>query len=169
MDAATDYLGISVPLAAQLGKVKTRWNSTQIRADGGHINLSGQCFKSNIEWTHIPCNFLVLQPCFCDVILGMEGFLTQRPTIIDFMSQLITFSIDEALNSNWALKNHLALSVPEEVSILHCGHCNICTAGNIHDNVEGNMQLLLDRGITIARGITQFRNGQSSMLITNLS
>ncbi|KAK8755425.1 hypothetical protein V5799_001873 [Amblyomma americanum] len=106
--------------------------------------------------------------------LGYMDFLNEHQAINDLRSKLITLSTDVAIASMKTRKNHVALSVLEaEVSVPPRSSV-IVTVGstkaiNAEAIIEAGMQLLLDRGISIARGIADFRNGLAEVLLTNFS
>lgn len=175
IDTGADYSVISGSLAAKLKKVKTTWDGPQIRTAGGHIlTPSGQCTsRVTFDGHTYLVTFLVLPQCSRDVILGMD-FLTQNRAVIDLWSRSITLFSDEAVNSSSPLHNRTALRVLEDdVSIPPRSTALVtvtaATAENVHGIIEGNIQLLLDRDVAIARGIADFRNGHSSVLLTNFS
>ncbi|KAK8759172.1 hypothetical protein V5799_003195 [Amblyomma americanum] len=94
--------------------------------------------------------------------------------IIDLRSKLITLSMNEAIASMKTRENHVSLSVLEEEVSVPPRSSVIVTVGatksfNAEAIIEGNMQLRLDRGIGIARGIAHLRNGQAVVLLTNFS
>ncbi|KAK8777518.1 hypothetical protein V5799_029140 [Amblyomma americanum] len=175
VDTGADYSVMNGTFAAQLRKVTTAWDGPQIRTAGGHlITPSGQCTaRVTVKGHTYPATFVVLPQCSREVILGMD-FLNEHQAIIDLRSKLITLSTDEAIASMKTRENHVALSVLEEEVSVPPRSSVIVTVGatkaiNTEAIIEGNMQLLLDRGISIARGIAHFRNGQAEVLLTNFS
>ncbi|XP_037515543.1 uncharacterized protein LOC119391974 [Rhipicephalus sanguineus] len=175
IDTGADYSVISGSLAAKLKKVKTTWDGPQIRTAGGHIlTPSGQCTsRVTFDGHTYLMTFLLLPQCSRDVILGMD-FLTQNRAVIDLWSRSITLFSDEAVNSSSRLHNRTALRVLEDDASIPPRSTALvtvtaATAENAHGIVEGNIQLLLDRDVAIARGIADLRNGYSSVLLTNFS
>ncbi|XP_065296576.1 uncharacterized protein [Dermacentor albipictus] len=160
---------------AQLRKVTTAWDGPQIRTAGGHlITPSGRCTaRVTVKGHTYPATFVVLPQCSREVILGLD-FLSEHQAIIDLRSKLITLSTNEAIPSMRTLGNHCALSILKEEVSFPPRSSVIVTIGamkaiNSEGIIEGNRQLLLDRGIGIARGIAHFRNGQTEVLLTNFS
>nr|XP_050030114.1 uncharacterized protein LOC126526242 [Dermacentor andersoni] len=174
VDAGADYSVMNGTFAAQLRKVMTAWDGPQIRTAGGHlITSSRRCTaRVTVKGHTYPATFVVLPQCSREVILGLD-FLSEHQAIIDLRSKLITLSMDDAIPSMRTRGNHFALSILKEMSVPPRSSV-IVTVGamkaiNSEGIIEGNTQLLLDRGIGIARGIAHFRNGQAKVLLTNFS
>lgn len=175
VDTGADYSVISERLATELKKVKTEWDGMQMRTAGGHlITPKGRCTaRITIRDDTYPTTFVILQHCSRDVILGID-FLNEHDAVIDLKSQSITLSTDQAINHDRNAERPLPLSVIEEHVSLEPFSSTLVSVSSealedIEALVEGNTDLLFDRGICVARGIANFRKGRAEVLVTNFT
>lgn len=174
VDTGADYSIISGLFAAKLKKVKTAWEGPDIRTAGGHlITPTGTCTaRVTIHSQTYSVNFVVLQQCSRDVILGMD-FLDQQGAVIDLRSRSITLSTDNATASDCNVA-HNALNVTEEQVTIPPLSSVIISVGtkastNLQGVIEGDQHLLLNRQMCVARGIAKLHNGEAKVMVTNFS
>lgn len=175
VDTGADYSVISGPFAAHLRKVRTAWDGPQIRTAGGHlVTPIGRCTARVIfHGNTYPVNFVVLQQCSRDIILGMD-FLTENGAVIDLKTGSFTLTSERSLSpeSTGYQSAPLAIledevTIPPRTSVFASVETKEKSAGVVI--VETNAQLLLDRQICVARGVVQLHRGRADILVTNFS
>lgn len=175
IDTGADYSVMSGPFASKLKKVMTRWDGPHIRTAGGHlVTPSGTCTsRVTIDGTTYPAEFVILPNCSRDVILGMD-FLTDNGAIIDLQTRSITFSSDSTTpqpNPDHRVAVRIAddhVTLPPRASLMITVYCED-TAPDMDAIVESDQRLLLNRGISVARGIARFKQRKSHVLATNFT
>ncbi|KAM7285659.1 uncharacterized protein ISCGN_032546 [Ixodes scapularis] len=172
VDTGADYSVLSGRLSRRLRKVMTPWEGPQIRTAGGHlITPVGRCTaRVEIHGETCPVKFVVLQDCSRDVILGMD-FLCEYGAVIDLGTNRLTLRkpvppSEEPQATSPAVRvlaNHVNLPprssvfVPVGIDEASCGEVLL----------EGSLQLLLGRGIGVARGVAELQDGRTVVLVTN--
>ncbi|KAM7315468.1 uncharacterized protein ISCGN_005251 [Ixodes scapularis] len=172
VDTGADYSVLSGRLSRRLRKVMTPWDGPQIRTAGGHlITPVGRCTaRVEIHGETCPVKFVVLQDCSRDVILGMD-FLCEYGAVIDLGTNRLTLRkpappAEEPKATSptvRVLANHVNLPprssvfVPVGIDEASCGEVLL----------EGSLQLLLGRGIGVARGVAELQDGRTVALVTN--
>ena len=172
VDTGADYSVLSGKLSRRLRKVTTTWDGPQIRTAGGHlITPVGRCTaRVEIHGETCPVKFVVLQNCARDVILGMD-FLCEYGAVIDLGANRLTLRKpalppQEPKPTSAAVRviaDHVSL--PPQSSVLVPVVTDTATCGEVL--LEGNVQLLLARGIGVARGVTELQDGRTVVLVTN--
>lgn len=174
VDTGADYSVVSYALAKQLKKVLTPWNGPHVRTAGGHlISPLGICTaRVLIRGVTYVTEFVVLPDCSRDVILGMD-FLHANGAIIDLQNSSVSFSTKLAIDMEEPEEpDYTALrvldadvTVPPRSSVLvRVRNQAFVDSEGIAD---GNVELLLKKGICIARGIIRLRDGLADLLLTN--
>ncbi|KAM7313892.1 uncharacterized protein ISCGN_003679 [Ixodes scapularis] len=172
VDTGADYSVLSGRLSRRLRKVTTPWDGPQIRTAGGHlITPVGRCTaRVEIHGETCPVKFVVLQDCSRDVILGMD-FLCEYGAVIDLGANRLTLrkpvsppeepkatsSAVRVLASHVNLPPRSSVFVPVGITEAFCGEVLL----------EGSLQLLLGRGIGVARGVAELQDGRTVVLVTN--
>lgn len=174
VDTGADYSVISGSFAAKLKKVRTAWKGPEIRTAGGHlVTPAGICTaRVTINGRIYPTDFVVLQRCSRDVILGMD-FLCLHGAVINLKTKSITLSTEEALPPRTPSGHH-ALNVLEEQVTIPPRSSVIISVGapkspDLEGVVEGSQHLLVTRNICVARGIAELRGGKATVMLTNFS
>ncbi|KAM7303820.1 uncharacterized protein ISCGN_013745 [Ixodes scapularis] len=172
VDTGADYSVLSGRLSRRLRKVMTPWDGPQIRTAGGHlITPVGRCTaRVEIHGETCPVKFVVLQDCSRDVILGMD-FLCEYGAIIDLAENKLTLrkpvpSVENpkpTLAAVRVLASHVNLPPLSSVFVPVGTEGATCGVALL----EGSVQLLLGRGIGIARGVTELQDGRTVALVTN--
>lgn len=172
VDTGADYSVLSGNFSRRLRKVTTLWDGPEIRTAGGHlITPIGKCTaRVIINGEACPVKFVVLQNCSRDVILGMD-FLCEYGAIIDLAENKLTLRRVPAPSEDprpihamaRVLDDHVRLPPRSGVFLL------ISTdTPTFHEAlVECSTELLLEKGIGVARGITQLQDGRARVLVTN--
>lgn len=164
---------MSSQLAGRLRKVVTPWSGPAIRSAGGHLLTPlGVCTaRIKIRDAYFPACFLVLRECSKPLILGLD-FLYEYGAIIDLRELLVTFSTNRAVITEaeprcMALRlcdGHVTL--PPRASVFVSVKCDSDFTCGI---AEANVPLLLERQISVARGVVEIRNYRTDILLTNFS
>lgn len=170
VDTGADYSVVSYAITKDLKKVLTPWSGPKIRTAGGHlITPLGRCTaRIGIQGATYVADFLVLPECSRDVIIGMD-FLLDNGAIINLQNSSISFStklaIDEETGSSALRVIDGDVTVPPRCSVL-VGVRNDAFVDS-EEIADGNVELLLKKGICIARGIIRLRGGLANVLLTN--
>lgn len=114
--------------------------------------------------------FLVLENCSRDVILGID-FLTEYGAVIDLGANRLMLRTPAPIQEIPSLTSapvrvvadHVKL--PPHSSLFLSVQADVTASGEAL--IEGSVQLLLERGVGIARGVTQLHEGHADVLITN--
>ncbi|KAM7310228.1 solute carrier family 22 member 2-like [Ixodes scapularis] len=172
VDTGADYSVLSGRLSRRLRKVMTPWEGPQIRTAGGHlITPVGRCTaRVEIHGETCPVKFVVLQDCSRDVILGMD-FLCEYGAVIDLGTNRLTLRkpappAEEPQATSPAVRvlaNHVNL--PPRSSVFVLVGIDEASCGEVL--LEGSLQLLLGRGIGVARGVAELQDGRTVALVTN--
>lgn len=174
VDTGADYSVVSYALAKDLKKVLTPWNGPHIRTAGSHlIKPLGICTaRILIRGVTYVIEFIVLPDCSRDIILGMD-FLHANGAIIDLQNSSVSFSTKLAIDMKEPEEpNYTALrvldadvTVPPRCSVL----VRVKNEAFVDSEgiADGNVELLLKKGICIARGIIRLRDGLADVLLTN--
>ncbi|KAM7298500.1 uncharacterized protein ISCGN_019095, partial [Ixodes scapularis] len=172
VDTGADYSVLSGRLSRRLRKVMTPWEGPQIRTAGGHlITPVGRCTaRVEIHGETCPVKFVVLQDCSRDVILGMD-FLCEYGAVIDLGTNRLTLRkpvppAEEPQATSPAVRvlaNHVNL--PPRSSVFVLVGIDEASCGEVL--LEGSLQLLLGRGIGVARGVAELQDGRTVVLVTN--
>lgn len=174
-DTGADHSVISQTLAATLKKVLTPWSGLQIRTAGGHlITPVGRC-TARIKihgFTYVNA-FIVLPECSRDLILGMD-FLLTNGAIIDLEKSKISFSTKGAIASHVEDERDKALRIVDDDVTLPARTSVLVNVKSdaFHDCAaiaEGNIRLLIEKGICIARGLVRLQRGCTPVLLTNFA
>ncbi|KAM7296220.1 uncharacterized protein ISCGN_021402 [Ixodes scapularis] len=172
VDTGADYSVLSGRLSRRLRKVTTPWDGPQIRTAGGHlITPVGRCTaRVEIHGETCPVKFVVLQDCSRDVILGMD-FLCEYGAVIDLGANQLTLRKPvlppvETNTTSTAIRviaDHVNLPPRSSVFV------TVITDSALHGEalLEGSVQLLLEKGIGVARGVTDLQEGRTTVLVTN--
>lgn len=172
-DTGADHSVMSQTLARALKKVLAPRTGLQIRTAGGHlITPVGRC-TARIKihgFTYIG-TFIVLPERSKDLILGMD-FLKANGAVIDFQNSTISFSTKQAIERSIEDRRDTALRIIDDGVTLPARTSVFVNVKNdaFHDYegiAEGNVRLLLDKGICIARGFVKLKNGCAPVLLTN--
>lgn len=99
-------------------------------------------------------------------------FLQTNGAVIDLQKSKISFSTKGAIANNIEDKRDGALRiVDDDVTLPARSSLFVMVKNDTFADLEGiaagNIQLLLDRGISIARGLVSLRNGCTPVLVTN--
>lgn len=171
VDTGADYSVVSYAFARDLKKVLTPWSGPQIRTAGDHrITPVGRCTaRIGIQGATYVAEFIVLPECSRDVILGMD-FLLANGAIINLQNSSVSFSTKLAIDEKEVESTALRvidedITVPPRCSVL-VGVRND-TFADSEGIADSNVELLLKKGICVARGIIQLRDGCASVLLTN--
>ncbi|KAM7312715.1 uncharacterized protein ISCGN_009620 [Ixodes scapularis] len=172
VDTGADYSVLSGRLSRRLRKVTTPWNGPQIRTAGGHlITPVGRCTaRVKIHGETCPVKFVILQDCARDVILGMD-FLCEYGAVIDLGENRLTLRTpvppsERPQTASAAVRvaaDHVNL--PPRSSVVVPVVTDAATCGEVV--LEGDLQLLLGRGIGVARGVAELQDGRTVVLVTN--
>ncbi|WP_316399455.1 retropepsin-like aspartic protease [Bradyrhizobium sp. 33ap4] len=182
VDTGADDCIISAKLAADLRKVTTPWDGPQIRTAGNHLLTPyGKCTASvSVRGVQYVVSFIVLENSARDVILGMD-FLRENGAVIDLDAGVISFRIpcedcdnqeaNEMMNDTSAQVNEPVFISDSCVDIPPWSTASVA----VHISrpclppvlVEGSMDLFLQRGIGVARGLVDFQRGNAEILVTN--
>ncbi|KAM7300507.1 uncharacterized protein ISCGN_016119 [Ixodes scapularis] len=172
VDTGADYSVLSGRLSRRLRKVTTPWDGPQIRTAGGHlITPVGRCTaRVEIHGETCPVKFVILQDCSRDVILGMD-FLCEYGAVIDLGENRLTLRkpvppSEKPQSASAAVRvaaDHVNL--PPRSSVFVPVVTDAATCGEVL--LEGNLQLLLGRGIGVARGVAELQDGRTVVLVTN--
>lgn len=163
---------MSERFSRRLRKVTTEWKGSDIRTAGGHlVTPIGMC-TARIEIRGETCavKFVVLPNCSRDIILGMD-FLCEYAAVIDLGSNSLTLrrpSSPECEPSSTPVPARVVadhVKLPARTAVFLLVQTDAITQGEVY--VEGSVQLLLDRGIGVARGVAPIENGQARVLVTN--
>lgn len=173
MDTGADFSVMSSELASKLKKVTTPWHGPQILTAGGHLVAPiGVCTaRIQIRGAHFPGCFLVLRECSKQLILGLD-FLHEYGAIIDLRELLVTFSTQDAVRNEGETPRAVlricdeCVTVPPRVSMFVTVECESDATCGI---AEGNVSLLLDRQLCVARGLVELHKNRTEVLITNFS
>lgn len=174
-DTGADHSVISKALATSLKKVITPWTGLQIRTAGGHlITPAGRC-TARVEirgFTYVG-TFVVLSECSRDLILGMD-FLNSNGAVIDLVKGTVTFSTKKAIAGSIKDQHRTALRIVDDSVTLPARTSVLVNVGSdafvdYEGIAEGNIHLLLDKGISIARGFVELQNGCTAVLLTNFT
>ncbi|KAM7303115.1 uncharacterized protein ISCGN_018623 [Ixodes scapularis] len=172
VDTGADYSVLSGRLSRRLRKVTTPWDGPQIRTAGGHlITPVGRCTaRVEIHGETCPVKFVVLQDCSRDVILGMD-FLCEYGAVIDLGANQLTLrkpvlppvETNTTSNAIRVIADHVNLPPRSSVFV------TVITDTAMHGEalLEGSVQLLLEKGIGVARGVTDLQEGRTTVLVTN--
>lgn len=166
VDTGADYSVISSALAKELKKVLTQWNGPRIRTAGGHlITPTGRCTaRVGIRGFTYVGDFVVLAECSRDMILGMD-FLQMNGAVIDLRKSTVTFSTQQAISRTYIGEPDVsALRIADnDVMVPPRSSVMVLVSSNLADDceglVEGNTELLLERGICVARGLSAYEMG----------
>ncbi|KAM7303868.1 retropepsin-like aspartic protease [Ixodes scapularis] len=173
VDTGADYSVLSGRLSRRLRKVTTPWDGPQIRTAGRHlITPVGRCTaRVEIHGETCPVKFVVLQDCSRDVILGMD-FLCEYGAVIDLAANQLTLRKPvqppaETNTTSTAIRviaDHVNLPPRSSVFVTV-----IITDAAMHGEalLEGSVQLLLEKGIGVAQGVTDLQEGRTTVLVTN--
>lgn len=174
VDTGADYSVMSENFLAQLRKVKTAWEGSQIRTAGGHlVTPTARCTaRVSLHGNEYPVNFVVLQHCSRDVILGMD-FLSENGAVIDLQTRSLTLTRRQSTSPETTGHQRAALTILED-EVCIPPRASVLASVKTEDAagyaiVETNRQLLLDRQVCVARGVLHLHQGQADILITNFS
>ncbi|KAM7303297.1 uncharacterized protein ISCGN_013261 [Ixodes scapularis] len=172
VDTGADYSVLSGRLSRCLRKVTTPWDGPQIRTAGGHLIAPvGRCTaRVEIPGETCPVKFAVLQDCSSDVILGMD-FLCEYDAVIYLGANRLTLQkpalpLEEPRATSPAVRvlaDHVHL--PPRSSVFLPVRTDEASCDEVL--LEGSVQLLLGRGIGVARGVTNFQDGCTMVLVTD--
>lgn len=172
VDTGADYSVLSGKLCRNLKKVTTQWDGPDMRTAGGHtVAPIGRCTaRVEINGEVRPVKFLVLENCSRDVILGID-FLTEYGAVIDLGTNRLTLRTPAPTQEIPSLTaapvrvvaDHVKL--PPRSSVFLSVQTDMATSGEAL--IEGSLQLLLEKGIGIARGIAHLHQGHANVLVTN--
>lgn len=174
VDTGADYSVMNGSLAAQLRKVTTQWNGPQIRTAGGHmVEPIGMCTaRVEIRGVTFPGSFVVLRECSKQLILGLD-FLREYGAIINLRELLVTFSTPRSVDEDSGQTRPTLricdenVTLPPRASMFVTVECDRPPAQA--GIAEQNMSLLLTRQVCAARGLVDFHNGRTEILVTNFS
>ena len=167
---------MSGSFASKLRKVTTSWDGPHIRTAGGHlVTPSGTCTsRVTINGTTYPAAFVILPKCSRDVILGMD-FLTDNGAIIDLQAKSISFSADHAMSPKPTHEQRATLRIaddhvtlPPRASLMIAVNCQEAVP-DTDALVESDQSLLLERGVSVARGIVRLKESKTQILVTNFT
>lgn len=174
-DTGADHSVISETLASILKKVVTPWTGLQVRTAANHlITPVGRCTaRIKIRGFTYVNDFMVLPECSRDLILGMD-FLQTNGAVIDLQKSRISFSTKGAIASHIEDKRDGALRIVDDDITLPARSSLLVNVKNdafedCEGIAEGNVQLLLEKGISIARGFVNLHNGYTPVLVTNFT
>lgn len=172
VDTGADYSVMSGELCRRLRKVTTQWDGPDIRTAGGHlVRPIGRCTaRIEINGLRCPVTFVVLSKCSRDIILGMD-FLSDCSAVIDFTDRRLTLRQPRYTSAQTkpqvctarVLAEHV--TVPPQSSVFLPVTSDHVASGEVL--LEGSAQLLLERGLGVARGIAQLDTGCVHVLVTN--
>lgn len=136
---------------------------------------SGTCTsRVTIDGTTYPADFVILPNCSRDVILGMD-FLTDNGAIIDLQTKSITFASDHSTTPQPNPEHHATVRIaddhvtlPPRASLMIAVYCEDA-APDVDAIVESDQRWLLNRGVSVARGIARFKQRRSQVLVTNFT
>ncbi|KAM7313460.1 uncharacterized protein ISCGN_003324 [Ixodes scapularis] len=175
VDTGAEYSVLSGRLSQRLRKVTTPWDGPQLRTAGGHlITPVGRCTACvEIHGETCPVKFVVLRDCARDVILGMD-FFCEYSAVIDLETNKLRLRKPVVMTENQktapatsttvrVLSDHVNLPPCSSVLVPVATEKGICGEALL----EGSVQLLLGRGIGVARGIAELQDGRTVALVTN--
>lgn len=176
VDTGADYSVMCASLANRLRKVLTAWDGPHLVTAGGHlVSPIGRCTaRLTIYTSTFVASFLVLPKCSRLVILGMD-FLQEYGAIINLRDLFVTFSNNVSSDSDVKDEHHRAalrvvddcVTLPPRSSIFVLVEC---PQDHLDMGIaEGNLTILLDREVGVARGLVELQNRQTTILVTNFS
>lgn len=165
IDTGADYSVMSKPFLVQLRKIRTVWDGPQICTAGGHlVTPTGRCtVRVTLHGSAYPVNFVILQQRSRNMILGTD-FLGKRSAVIDLKARSLMLTSGQSASLESTGYQHTALtiledtgSIPPRASVLRSVEMEEKAAR--YRIVEWNVQLLLDRQISVACGVVHLHRG----------
>lgn len=174
VDTGADYSVISSELVRTLRKVLTPWRGSPVRTAGGHlIEPTGRCTaRVGIRGFTYVASFIVLAKCSRDLIIGMD-FLLANGAVINLREACVSFSTRHAIATYVAeeKKFYDLCIVDDDVVVPPRSSVAVEVKSNAFSDYNGladsNTELMLEKGICMARGLVQLHGGCANVLLTN--